>query len=91
MPGKWLPPHLRGKAGRPEGPSKGVRFPSNATGEPSENVRFKKAPTQFRNGNQTRSAKYTGLSRSLATRKVRNKPLKSALKRKPTTIRRRTI
>ena len=91
MSGKWVPPHLRGKAGKPVGPSKGVRFPSNATGEPSENVRFKAAPTQFRNGNQTRSAKYAKLSRRLATRKLRTKPLKSALKRKAITYRRRTI
>ncbi len=91
MSGKWLPPHLRGKAGRPVSPKRGVRFPSNATGEPSENVRFKAAPTRFRNGNQTRSAKYAKISRSLATRKLRSKPLKSVLKRKATTIRRRTI
>jgi hypothetical protein len=81
MSGKWVPPRLRGKTGRPVSPKRGVRFPSNATGEPSENVRSKAAPTSYRNRNLSRSEKYAGISRRLATRKLRSKPVKSVLKK----------
>ena len=81
MSGKWLPPHLRGKASTVVVPSHGVRFPSNATGEESENKKYKKAPTSYRNRNMTRSEKYTAMSRRLATRKLRSKPVKSIVKK----------
>jgi hypothetical protein len=82
MSGKYVPPHLRGKvAAAPVVRRRGVHFPSNATGEESMNVRSKKAPTRFRNANLARSEKYKAMSRSLATRKLRNKPVKSLLKR----------
>lgn len=80
MSGKYVPPHLKGKAGRPVGPTKGVRFPSNATGEECANVSYKKAPTSYRNKNMSRSEKYKTISRRLATRKLRTKPVKSVLK-----------
>lgn len=81
MSGKYVPPHLRGKASVPVGPMKGVRFPSNATGNESANVKYKKAPSSFRNRNLSRSEKYASMSRRLSTRKIRSKPLKSVLKR----------
>jgi hypothetical protein len=81
MPGKYVPPHLRGKVSVSVAPTKGVRFPSNATGNESANVRYKKAPTSYRNRNLSRSEKYASLSRSLATRKLRGKSVKSVLKR----------
>jgi hypothetical protein len=81
MSGKYVPPHLRGKTGRPVSPKRGVRFPSNATGEESANVRYKKAPTSFRNRNMSRSEKYVAISRRLATRRLRSKPVKSVLKK----------
>lgn len=81
MSGKYVPPHLRGKASGPVGPSRGVRFPSNATGEESANVRYKKAPTTYRNRNMSRSEKYAAISRRLGTRKLRSKPVKSVLKK----------
>lgn len=82
MSGKYVPPQLRGKvAAAPAPKPRGVHFPSNATGEESMNVRSKKAPTHFRNANLSRSEKYKAMSRSLATRRVRNKPVKPLLKR----------
>lgn len=82
MPGKYIPPQLRGKASTVITMKKGVHFPSNATGEESMNIRSKKAPTHFRNANQTRSEKYRNMSRRLSTRKLRSKPVKSSLKGK---------
>lgn len=81
MPGKYIPPHLRGKALISVAPTKGVRFPSNATGNESANVKYKKAPASYRNRNLSRSEKYAGVSRRLATRKLRSKPVKSVLKK----------
>lgn len=81
MPGKYIPPHLRGKASVSVAPTKGVRFPSNATGNESVNVKYKKAPTSYRNRTLSRSEKYAGVSRRLATRKLRSKPVKSVLKK----------
>jgi hypothetical protein len=82
MSGKYVPPHLRGKALRPRTPPRrGVHFPSNATGNESQNVRYKSAASRFRNENELRSVKYARLSRALATRKIRNRPIKSAMKR----------
>lgn len=92
MSDKYVPPHLRGKVGATATKPRGVHFPSNATGEESMNLRYKKAPTVYRNGSQTRSEKYADLSRRLSTRKVRSKPLKSVLKKgKRMTQRRRTV
>jgi hypothetical protein len=81
MPGKYVPPHMRGKVSVSVAPTKGVRFPSNATGNESANLRYKKAPTSYRNQNLSRSEKYAGVSRRLSTRKLRSKPVKSILKR----------
>ncbi len=81
MSGKYIPPHLRGKVSTVVAPLRGVRFPSNATGEESADVRYKKAPTSYRNRNMSRSEKYTAISRKLATRKLRTKPIKSVLKK----------
>lgn len=92
MSGKYVPPALRGKAGRPVSPKKGVRFPSNATGEPSENVKYKRAPSRFRNANLSRAEKYTTISRHLSRRTLRAKPVKSVLKRgKTAKIRRASV
>lgn len=64
-------------------PKRGVKFPSNTTGNDSRNVRYKNAPSHYNNAeeNESRSTKYKKISRRLATRRVRNKPLKSVLKR----------
>ncbi len=77
----YVPPHLRGKKSTVEVKKTGVRWPSNATGEPSANVKSKAAPTQFRNKNQTRSQKYKKQSRNLAKRTLRTKTVKSSLKK----------
>ena len=79
---------------KPASPPKprGVHFPSNSTANNTRNVKYKKAPTQFRNKNLTRSQKYTQISKSLGTRKLRNKPVKTILKKgKTQKIRRKTI
>ena len=82
MSGKWVPPHLRGKASKSSFKTTGVRFPSNTTGNNSRNVSYKNAPTEFNNAENARpSARYEKVSRRLATRKLRAKPLKSALKK----------
>ncbi len=44
MSGEYVSPHLRGKKLVAVEVKPGVRFPSHATGEESENVRYKKAP-----------------------------------------------
>lgn len=90
MSGKWVPPHLRGKASKSTFKTTGVRFPSNTTGNNSRNVSYKNAPTKFNNAeNESRSTKYKKISRRLATRKLRNKPLKSSLKKGKTVRHRR--
>lgn len=82
MSGKYVPPHLRGKAAAAAAPAKpGIRFPSNTIGDETQNVKYAAAPREYRNANQPRSAKYRALSRKLATRKLRAKPLKPILKR----------
>jgi hypothetical protein len=81
MSGKYVPPHLRGKKIAPVEVKSGVRFPSNATGNEAANLRFKKAPTSYRNDEIPRSVKYATMSKKLGTRKLRTKPVKSALKR----------
>lgn len=89
MSGKYIPPALRKKmAAEAAAPKKkGVRWPSNAHGDPSFNVKYKKAPTKFRNASLTRSQKYGAISRKLSTRKLRNKPLKTLLKGKTAKVR----
>lgn len=92
MSGRYIPPALRGKVGRPVSPKRGVRFPSNATGEPSENVKYKAAPSRFRNANATRAEKYGAISRQLSRRTLRAKPVKPVLKKgKTMKIRRATV
>ncbi len=81
MSGKYVPPHLRGKKMAAVELKPGVRFPSNATGEESANVRYKKAPTVFHEGEVPRSAKYAAMSHRLGTRKLRAKAVKGVLKR----------
>lgn len=83
MSGKYVPPHLRGKKVAAVEVKPGVRFPSNTTGDNSRDVRYKRAPTGYRANEEVvpRSAKYGEMSRKLGTRKVRTKPIKSALKR----------
>lgn len=82
MSGRWIPPHLRGKkAAAPVEAKPGVRFPSNATGEEAMNVKYKKAPTVYHEHALPPSAKYAAISRKLATRKLRVKPVKGVLKR----------
>jgi hypothetical protein len=80
-----VPPHLRGKAAAAAAATAaakpGIRFPSNVTGDEAQNVKYAAAPREYRNGNQLRSAKYSALSRKLATRKLRAKPVKPILKR----------
>lgn len=89
MPGKYVPPHLRKKMAEPTAvvTKKGVRFPSNATGDPEANLKFKKAPTKYRNNSLTRSQKYTAISKKLGTRKLRNKPVKTLLRGKTAKVR----
>jgi hypothetical protein len=79
MPG-YVPPHLRGKKSTVALKKTGVRWPSNAHGDPSANVKSKKAPTSYRNTNQTRSQKYRKQSYQLSHRTLRTKALKSSLK-----------
>ena len=91
MSGKWVPPHLRGKASTSTFKQTGVRFPSNTTGNNSRNVSYKAAPTRFRNNNaaaaeESRSTKYAKISRRLATRRIRNKAVKPALKKSKTRL-----
>ena len=81
MSGKWLPPHLRGKKLTAVEVKPGVRFPSNATGEESENLHYKAAPKTFVEGEVPRSAKYKAASKRLARRTLRAKPVKGVLKR----------
>ena len=79
----YVPPHLRKKISQVAASvARGVRWPSNAHGDPAANVRSKAAPSAYRNGNQTRKSKYTKMSRALARRTLRTKPLKAVLKRK---------
>ena len=59
----------------------GVRFPSNATGEESENVKYKAAPAHFRENEVPRSAKYRAMHHQLNRRTLRAKPVKGVLKR----------
>lgn len=96
MSGKYIPPALRKKmaaeaaaaeAAAAKPAKKGVRWPSNAHGDPSFNVKYKKAPSKFREGSITRSQKYKAISKKLATRKIRNKPVKSLLKGKTAKVR----
>jgi hypothetical protein len=80
----YVPPHLRKKmtvAAPAETRKRGVHWPSNAHGDPTANVRSKKAPTTFREGSQTRSQKYSAISKRLSSRKLRVKPVKSVLKK----------
>jgi hypothetical protein len=93
MSGKYVPLHLRGKPMRPASPPKrGVKWPSNTTGNNTRNVSYKKAPTHFaNNAEESRSTKYAKLSRRLGTRKLRTKPVKSALKKGKQTLRRKTL
>lgn len=73
-------------------PKRGVHFPSNTTGNNTRNVSYKKAPTQFaNNAEESRSTKFAKISRRLATRRLRTKPVKSALKKGKQTLRRRTL
>jgi hypothetical protein len=83
MSGKWVPPHKRGKSETATFKQTGVRFPSNTTGNNTRNVSYKEAPTTYRNTNEeeSRSTKYKKISKRLATRKIRNKPVKPLLKR----------
>jgi hypothetical protein len=81
MSGKYVPPHLRGKKMTAVEVKPGVRFPSNATGEEAANVRYKRAPTSYRNNEVPPSAKYSAMSKKLETRKLRAKPVKGVLKR----------
>lgn len=85
----YVPPHLRKKIAQPTAVvnKKGVKFPSNATGDPNANVKFKKAPTKYRNNNLTRAQKYTAISKKLGTRKLRNKPVKTLLRGKTAKVR----
>lgn len=87
----YVPPHLRKKIDQPTAAvalsKKGVKFPSNATGDPNANVKFKKAPTKYRNNNLTRAQKYTAISKKLGTRKLRNKPVKTLLRGKTAKVR----
>lgn len=76
----YVPPHLRGKKFTVETKKTGVRWPSNAHGDPSANVKSKKAPASYRNANQTRSQKYKKQSKELTRRTLRSKPVKSSLK-----------
>jgi hypothetical protein len=81
MSGKYVPPAMRGKRGPAVEVKPGVRFPSNATGEESENLHYKAAPKTFIEGEVPRSAKYAAASRRLARRTLRSKPVKGVLKR----------
>ena len=84
----YVPPHLRKKmAAQAVFAVRGVRWPSNAHGDPAANVKSKAAPTTYRNGNQTRRSKYTKMSRALSRRTLRVKPLKAALKQKTRRLR----
>jgi CCR4-NOT transcriptional regulation complex NOT5 subunit len=91
MSGKYIPPSLRKKmaaaAAEEATKKKGVRWPSNAHGDPSYNVKYKKAPTTFRNNSLTRTQKYKAISKKLSTRKLRNKPVKGLLKGKTAKVR----
>jgi hypothetical protein len=89
MSGKYIPPSMRKKmvAAEEAAKKKGVRWPSNAHGDPSYNVKYKKAPTKYRNASPTRSQKYKAISRKLSTRKLRNKPVKGLVKGKTAKIR----
>ena len=91
MSGKYIPPALRKKlaaAAQAEEPKKkGIRFPSNAHGDIRFNVKYKKAPTKFRNTSPSRTEKYKELSKKLATRKLRNKPVKGLRKGKTMKVR----
>ena len=93
MSGKYIPPALRKKmaaeaaAAAAEAPKKGVRWPSNAHGDPSFNVKYKKAPSKFHSKSPTRSQKYAAISRRLSTRKLRSKPVKGLVKGKTAKIR----
>lgn len=81
MSGKYVPPALRGKKYAPVEVKPGVRFPSNATGEEAADVRYKRAPTGYRENEVPRSVKYAAMSRRLGTRKLRAKPVKGVLKK----------
>ena len=93
MSGKYIPPALRKKmaaeaaAAEAAPKKKGVRWPSNAHGDPSFNVKSKKAPTKFVNASPTRSQKYKAISRKLSTRKLRSKPVKGLVKGKTAKLR----
>ena len=87
----YIPPHLRKKMTLTVTNKRGVKWPSNAHGDPSADVKYKKAPTHFRNGNLTRSNKYRSISRNLGTRKIRVKPLKGLLKGKSKTMKAKSL
>lgn len=97
MPGKWVPPHLRGKKSSTTFKQTGVRFPSNTTGNNTRNVTYKNAPTSYNSSSNENkpqtppSVKYKKISKRLATRKLRTKPLKSALKKGKTARYRHSI
>jgi len=75
--GKWVP--RRREPVLP--PPRGVHFPSDRTGEPSQNER-RHFFSQGRARELTRVEKAAAESRRLARRTVRAKPLKGALKGK---------
>ena len=81
MSGKYIPLHLRGKKLTAVEVKPGIRFPSDKTGDESADLRYKKAPTGYRNNAIPRSAKYAETTRKLGTRKIRVKPIKGVLKR----------
>lgn len=83
----YVPPGRRGQKSTVEVKQTGVRWPSNAHGDESANVKKKNAPKQYRNGSQTRSQKYRKQSRNLAKRTLRSKPVKSSLKKSTRKIR----
>ena len=84
----YVPPHMRKKMAQAVAPAvRGVRWPSNAHGDPAANVKSKAAPSTYRNGNQSRKSKYTKMSRALSRRTLRLKPLKAVLKRQTRRLR----
>jgi hypothetical protein len=84
----YVPPHLRKKmAAQAAVTVRGVRWPSNAHGDPAANVKSKAAPSTYRNGNQSRKSKYMKMSRALSRRTLRLKPLKAVLKQRTRRLR----
>lgn len=92
----YIPPHLRKKMeplkSNAKTLKKGIRWPSNAHGDPTADVKYKKAPINYVDKKaSSRSNKYKAISKHLSTRKLRVKPIVTLLKGKTKVLKAKSL